>query len=291
MTHIKLALAQINPLVGDIKGNTQLIIDYAQKAMAARANCVIFPELCLTGYPPEDLLLRPELYIQLEHAKQILATELQAIDFIIGYPKQKSSTLLNAAAYYQNGQCIAEYHKQELPNYSVFDEKRHFSPGLDTCIVDIKGIKLALMICEDIWFPDAMQQAKKAGAQCAICINASPFSIKKDQQRQQILNQRHQETSLPIIYVNCVGAQDELVFDGGSMVMDHRGHLVAHSMYFKSALHVISVDQNAHISTITPNTEQPSATEKTYQALVLGIKDYVRKNGFKKVLIGLSGRH
>ena len=234
MKPLTVVLAQVNPLVGDIKGNTSRVVALYQK-VAANTDVLVFPELVLTGYPPEDLLLRPSLVMRIEKALEhcCSATQNRELVMVIGYPAWRDGALYNCAGVFGSGKLQAEYRKQYLPNYQVFDERRYFSAGTSACIFDLKGIPVALTICEDIWYPQPMQQAKEAGAQLMININASPYHIGKQQEREILIATRAREGSMPVIYVNPVGGQDELVFDGGSMVMDAKGNLLARAPAFQ----------------------------------------------------------
>jgi len=287
MNPLTVVLAQTNPLVGDIKGNTDKVIALYQKACANAVDALIFPELVLTGYPPEDLLLRPSLALRIEKAleKCCKATVNQSVFLVIGYPAWRDGALYNCAGVIAAGSLQAEYRKQCLPNYQVFDEKRYFAAGSSACVFDFKGTRTALTICEDIWFPEPMQQAKKAGAQLMININASPYHIDKQKERETLIAARAREGDMPVIYVNPVGGQDELVFDGGSLVMDANGVLLARAPAFQESGLYVTIDssrKNNHLPLL-------STTASIYQALVLGVKDYVNKNKFKGVVLGLSG--
>jgi NAD+ synthase (glutamine-hydrolysing) len=288
-----IAIAQINLRVGDIQGNTNKIVSYINDAkMKHEVDVIIFPELAITSYPPEDLLLRRALYEQIENAIEKITEESKNIGIVIGFPEKKTDTAYNACGYIRDGKQQALYYKQNLPNYGVFDEKRYFSAGRETCLIDLNGIPAALSICEDIWSPNVAQQAKEAGARLLININASPYHIDKLAERESILKQRVEETGLNIVYLNLVGAQDELVFDGASMIIDMDGNFVFRAPQFEEGLYLIDVQQ--HGDKLEFHSALPSASildrhESIYQALVLGVRDYVRKNGFKGAVIGLSG--
>lgn len=288
MIPVTALLAQINPLVGDIKGNTGRVLALYQKASAEAVDVLVFPELVLTGYPPEDLLLRPGLSSRIEKALQqcCQATQGQSLILVIGYPAWRDGALYNCAGVMGAGKLLAEYRKQYLPNYQVFDERRYFTAGTTPCIFNLKGTPTALTICEDIWYPEPMRQAKAAGAQLMININASPYHVGKQQERELLVATRACEGTMPVIYVNPVGGQDELVFDGGSMVMDANGNLLARAPAFQETeLRVTLADKPSSLSThaLLP------ATASIYQALVTGVRDYVNKNKFKGVVLGLSG--
>ncbi len=294
MSTLNVVLAQVNPLVGDIPGNTEKIVQWSQRAVAEQAaELVVFPELTITGYPPEDLLLRPSLEGRIAQALATIAQAKIPAAVIVGYPRVVAGRVFNMAGVIQNGELIAEYAKQCLPNYQVFDEQRYFVAGESHCVVTIKGVPVALTICEDIWWQQPMAQAQAAGAKLMINLNASPFHRGKAEEREVLLKNRACEGDMPIVYVNQVGGQDELVFDGGSMVVDATGKLRARSEFFEEAATLVTFDLDEKsgsvqvpLHTITPEL---SLLASVYQALVLGVRDYVNKNGFKGVVLGLSG--
>lgn len=283
-----LALAQVNTLVGDIPGNTQKVISFAQRAHSElNADAVIFPELTLTGYPPEDLLLRPSLDLRIERALQELLDARLPLAMVVGYPKRVDGKLYNMAGVIRDGQLVAEYAKQCLPNYQVFDEKRYFAEGDQPCVFDLKGVPTALTVCEDIWHLEPMAQAKAAGAQLMLNLNASPYHQGKQLEREAIVAMRAQEGGMPVVYVNLVGGQDELVFDGGSVVVDASG---------VTRLRAPAYDEGLYVAQVTPAQVSGHSLapildnhESVYRALVLGMRDYVNKNRFKGVVLGLSG--
>ncbi len=280
----KIIAAQINLKVGDIENNALRVIEVSKHCRdTLKAELVVFPELTLSGYPPEDLLLRPELYERCRLALLHIADALPDIAVIVGYPARHQDQSFNELAFIEKGVIQATYQKQELPNYGVFDEKRYFHAGDTPCVISFKGILIGLLICEDLWHPAAIAQAKKAGAQLIISINASPFDRHKIKSRQTVMQTRAKEANLPIIYVNLVGGQDELVFDGGSFVMSANGQCLQQGQYFKEELLLIK--------DLTQQPQAPLMSEEAflYQALVLGVQDYVNKNGFPGVLLGLSG--
>lgn len=286
----RIVAAQINTLVGDISGNARKIIAYAIKARdELQGDLIAFPEMVLTGYPPEDLLLRKELYKQIKVALNQIKREVKNIYMLIGHPEQTKAGRYNNATLIYNGKIIATYRKQELPNYGVFDEKRYFTAGTKPGVVKINNIKIALAICEDLWTPKVMQQAKKLHANFMICINASPFDMHKSALREKIIHQCTREGKMPIVYVNAVGGQDELVFDGGSMVANAAGKIVQRAEFFEESL--IPID--FALPKVLPNPQNslpmPTVEAKIYQALVLGVRDYVEKNNFKGAIIGVSG--
>ena len=290
---MRIGIAQINTHVGDVAKNTSLILEYLARDQKQNLELIVFPELALTGYPPEDLLYRPALYNKIEHALERILLASNGIKLILGYPRKSGSLIYNSCAYIDNGKLVAMYDKNELPNYGVFDEKRYFTAGTLPCLIDLDGIPTALSICEDIWSPEPARLAAEAGAKLIININASPFHENKAHERAVILKTRYRETSLPAIYVNLVGGQDELVFDGGSMVMDGKGEIVFQAPFFEEGLFVIDIkkDRFGHLQFDAPRhaLAQTSAEETTYKALVLAVRDYVIKNAFNGVVIGLSG--
>ena len=295
MSTVVIVIAQVNPIVGDIDGNTQLVIESVKNAeISHHADIVVFPELTLSGYPPEDLLLRPSMQRRISSALAFLAQqEFQAM-VLLGYPKVVGSKRFNVAGVLKDRRWIAEYAKQQLPNYQVFDEKRYFSSGKEPCVFDLKGIPTAITICEDIWHQQIAEQANITDAQLMININASPFHRGKQQQRHQLLSQRARQAGMPIIYSNQVGGQDELVFDGGSFVVDKDGSPVAQAPLFQQGLFPVCIEiTNRHLKYLSSPDQsiQPPTTELSciYQALTLGVKDYVEKNNFNGVVLGLSG--
>lgn len=291
MSRLNIIMAQVNPLVGDIEGNTQIVIESVLQAENEHgADVVVFPELTLCGYPPEDLLLRESMQARIDHARQVLQTASFTAAVIMGYPLEKNGHLFNVAGVLQQGQWTAEYAKQELPNYQVFDEKRYFQPGSEACVFDLQGIPAALAICEDIWHQGPMLQSSEQGAQLMINLNASPFHQRKQQQRVDLLAQRAREGNMPVIYVNQVGGQDELVFDGGSFAVNADGTCQVQAPLYKEGLFPLVVEATPIVA-IEPQPLPPAESEMQilYKALVLGVKDYVNKNGFKSIVLGLSG--
>jgi len=279
---LKLALAQMNPHVGAIEKNAAKIIDYIHKAKARGADLVVFPELAITGYPPEDLVLKPQFIKDNLSVLNEIAKAAKDIAVYVGFVDAKGDNIYNAGAFINNGKIVEIYHKNNLPNYKVFDEKRYFTSGTKTSVVTLKGTKIGLGICEDIWV-DANPYMKeaKAGAKLMLVINASPYHVGKIYEREKVLSKRAKATKAHIIYVNMVGGQDELVFDGGSFVVNSKGKLVASAPQFKEDLLV--VDGKGNIC------RKPEEMEEIYSAIKMGLKDYVDKNGFTDVLVGLSG--
>ncbi len=293
MAQLIVALAQVNPLVGDIPGNARLVISAVQRArQQLKAGIVVFPELVLTGYPPEDLLFRPSLQGRIERALDAVGAACQDITVVLGYPRRVGAKLYNMAGVISGGQLVAEYAKNMLPNYLVFDEKRYFEPGSEICVVDICGVPTAITVCEDIWFPEPIARARARGARLMLNINASPFHCDKPAERRALIAQRAREGAMPVVYVNQVGGQDELVFDGGSMVVDAAGTIQFQAPMFTDDLYPVQLvatqDSTVNVPTQTVVAPLP-LLESIYGALVTGVRDYVEKNGFKGVLLGLSG--
>lgn len=292
MNRITLSLAQFNPLVGDIPGNADKILAAVRAARDEQgAQILVFPELALIGYPPEDLLLRPALQARIERALDRVRAESRGIVVVLGYPWREGDRLYNAAGVLRDGELIARYHKRCLPNYQVFDEQRYFVAGDAPCVVDLYGVPTAITICEDVWRPEPTAAAAAAGARLMLNLNASPFHRGKQERRQQVLAARAREGHLPILYVNQVGGQDELVFDGGSILVDAGGAVCFQAPQFEEGMHAVVVEATAGAVTV-PRQQIVPALEplaSVYRALVLGVRDYVRKNGFKGVVLGLSG--
>ncbi|MFN3586652.1 MAG: NAD+ synthase [Moraxellaceae bacterium] len=284
---LRIALAQADFLVGDIPGNLAKVKALATEARdGLGADVVVFPELCLIGYPPEDLLLRPSVATRIEAALSALA-DVAGITLVLGYPRVREGRLYNMAGAFHEGRCLVEYAKQELPNYQVFDEKRYFSAGSEPAVFTLKGHRLGLTICEDIWHEGPAAQARAAGATLLLNLNASPFHRGKQPEREAVVRRRVTATGLPVVYVNLVGGQDELVFDGGSFVMAADG-VIRHALpRFAEALSVVEWDgrEFAEAAVAAPLSD----VAEVYQALVLGVRDYVEKSRFRGVVLGLSG--
>lgn len=292
MSSVCIAIAQVNTLVGDIPGNTRLVIEQARKAAETlHARAVVFPELTLVGYPPEDLLLRPSIEVRIERALAEIAAEALPLAIVVGYPKMIDGRLYNMAGVIDKGELVAEYAKQCLPNYQVFDEKRYFVAGQAACVFDLDGIPTALSICEDIWHPEPMLQAKQAGARLMLNLNASPYHQGKQQEREAVVAARATEGDMPVIYANLVGAQDELVFDGGSVVVNQQGQTCYRGSAFDACLDAVVVQWNGGVVHVVDSQVSaiPERLAAVYQALVVGMRDYVNKNRFKGVVLGLSG--
>ena len=285
---LRIALAQDNFLVGSIPENAQKVRLLAQQAKAQQSDIIVFPELCLTGYPPEDLLFRPSLTLRIKDALASLA-DIRDIVLVLGYPKIVQGQLYNMAGAWLNGQCLVEYAKQKLPNYQVFDEKRYFVEGQSASAFSYKNTCIALTVCEDIWHDEPVANAKALGAELILNLNASPFHINKQAERLSAVQQRARENQVAIAYVNLVGGQDELVFDGGSFTVNPSGEVVKEGLLFKEELTVIDFDGKTKQFIRQDRAPALSVEASVYQALVLGVRDYVQKSGFKGVVLGLSG--
>lgn len=283
------AIIQTNFWVGDIAGNVKKMHALTLDAKARGADIVIFPELALVGYPPEDLLLRPTLGERVREAMAKLA-EIEGIVVILGYPHIDHHGTFNSAAILQDGSQKGFYHKQCLPNYGIFDEQRYFQKGRNQVLFDYKGVTIGLLICEDIWHDEPIQMLKQAGADLVIVINASPFEIGKQTARKSLLTQHSSTHHLPIIYVNTVGAQDDIVFDGGSLITQSDGRVAHEGVRFLNQLLMARFDtQNKAFDTQAKAPLVLSEESEMYQALVVGLRDYVNRSGFKGVIVGLSG--
>ncbi len=325
MKQLRVALAQINPTVGDLAGNAKKIISYIKKARRLKADIVAFPELALTGYPPEDLLLKPGFIRDNLNILDKITSASTDITAVVGFVDKKTE-LYNAAAIISNNKIIDVYHKKHLPNYGVFDEYRYFRAGSRFPVYDLNGIKIGVNICEDIWCDNGPPLVQSlSGARVIININASPYHLGKSSLRESLLTGRVTECNVPIIYVNMIGGQDELIFDGGSLVLDTDGEILVRGRYFREELITVCLDmpegkksvqgrsvrklktlvaeneivENIKIPDQKAYKQKPECRnrkirtirvdEEVYSALVLGTKDYVRKNGFKGVVIGMSG--
>jgi len=287
---MKIALAQINCTVGDLSGNAGRILAAAVTARALGADLLLTPELALAGYPPEDLLLRPDFYRACAHEMSVLAGRLP-IPAIVGHPESHEGARYNAASLLRGGKIEATYRKHRLPTYEVFDESRYFRPGSDACVVEIAGVRCGINICADVWEAAPAAAARDAGAELLLVLNASPFHMGKPTTRQATLRQRVDENGIPALYCNMVGGQDELVFDGGSFVLDANGRLTHQLPAFDEAVMLVEYGCEHGDGGILPGklAAEPAQEAMVYQALTLGVRDYLGKNGFPGVIIGLSG--
>ena len=303
MKTIRIALAQINPTVGGIEGNVLKICDYIRKAREQNSGVVVFPELAITGYPPEDLLLKQHFIDDNLEALSRVIENTKDIAAVVGFVDRKDNILYNAAAIIRNRKIIGVYHKVFLPNYGVFDEYRYFRAGTETPVYTIDNIKIGVNICEDIWYPEgpAKYQAL-AGAEVILNINSSPYHMGKAHLREKMVSERASDNKIVIAYLNTVGGQDELVFDGGSFVVDKAGEIIVRGRQFEEEM-IISeiVLDGCNASSYSPlklrggrgsyelKRGEGGFEEEVYKALVLGTRDYVIKNDFKQAVIGLSG--
>jgi len=290
---LKIALAQLNLLVGDVRGNTARVLAGARRASdQLGADLVLFPELTLSGYPPEDLLFHRGFRRQIEQGLAQLRTELAGAAAVVGFPEYTRAGICNAAAFISAGELTAIHRKAELPNYKVFDEKRYFQPGKQPTIAECRGLRVGLLICEDIWVPEPAQLARAAGAQLLAVINASPYEIHKQREREQVARARACDVKLPLAYVNLLGGQDELVFDGNSFVMDADGQVVMRAPPFEEGIWAAEFVADAR-GRLAPRGGSLAAEltdeASVYRALTLGVRDYVGKHGFPGVVMGLSG--
>jgi NAD+ synthase (glutamine-hydrolysing) len=288
---VRIALAQVNPTVGDAPGNADRIIAQIAPARAMGAGMLVLPELVLSGYPPEDLLFHRGFRRRIDDALARLAAAADGIDLLVGYPEYASGTIYNTAAWLRGGTIIARYRKQLLPNYQVFDEERYFTAGTSPVVVELAGIKVGLLICEDVWHPAPAAALRAAGAGLCISLNASPYELGRQPQRETAIAARVRETGMPFIYVNLVGGQDELVFDGHSFAVDRNGRLVHRAPAFVESLTCVDASPAAGGAHLEPESLAPlmGAEESVYQAIVAGVRDYVGKHGFGGVVLGLSG--
>ncbi|HXF66973.1 MAG TPA: NAD+ synthase [Burkholderiales bacterium] len=308
---MKIAIAQLNATVGDLAGNVERIASFAERARRAGADLMVTPELAICGYPPEDLLLRPDFLLACERALAELAARVKGVTLVVGHPRVASGKRYNSASILQDGKVAGVYDKQRLPNYTVFDEERYFEPGGAPCVFGMNGVNFGVNICEDTWgaqavtdvrsrdarlginicadswHADAPRAARAAGAGVLLVLNASPYHMKKQHLRQDVMRRRVEETGLALVYANLVGGQDELVFDGGSFVLNREGKVTHQLPLFEEALGLV---------TLTDGDPQPgeiaaplALEEEVYRALITGVRDYVEKNGFPGVLIGVSG--
>ena len=287
MSSLKIAVAQINCVVGDIPGNVERILDAARTAQSLGADLLLTPELALCGYPPEDLLLRPDFLRTCRRELANLARAMPQLPLIVGHPEEADGVRYNAASLLRGGRIESTYRKHRLPNYEVFDEQRYFGEGLEPCVVEVSGVRIGINICADVWEPGAADMAHAAGAEVLVALNASPFHINKQQRRYEVLRQRVSGTGIPFVYANLVGGQDELVFDGASFALDADGRLTHQFPSFSETVGLVEFRDGRLVSgEVAP--EAPLERE-VYEALRLGVADYLGKNGFPGAIIGLSG--
>ncbi|GKT17047.1 NAD+ synthase [Acidovorax sp. SUPP2522] len=292
-----ISVAQLNFVVGDLPGNARKIIACAQQAHAAGARLLLTPELSLCGYAAEDLYLRPAFLSGCEDALATVAQEtarFEGLAIVVGHPQRAEADgeglCYNAASVLRNGVVEQTYLKQELPNYDVFDERRYFLPGDGSCIFDVEGVRVGLLICEDAWFEGPARRAAQAGAQLLVTINASPFHLGKSAEREQIMRERVTETGLPLVYAHLVGGQDEVLFEGRSFALQSNGFVAARAPGFEEACFPVRVDvAQGAIELKAEVAPLPALESDLWSALVMGVRDYVGKNGFPGALLGLSG--
>jgi NAD+ synthetase len=284
---MQIAVAQLDQVIGDLGGNGAAILTAVAEAERAGARIVVTPELSLPGYPPEDLLLRPAFLDACARELIALASQVKRTSAVVGFPERDQGRCYNALAVLRDGHVAQIYRKQCLPNYTVFDEERYFEPGDAPCILDVDGVACGLLICEDVWFPGPARQAKAAGARLIIVANGSPYHTKQQALRRQQLGARARDTGLPIVYANRVGGQDELVFDGASFVTDGNGDVIQQLPAWHEAVALVTLENGV------PKPVRGSLDTRqeahVYEALVMGVRDYVGKNHFPGVLLGLSG--
>lgn len=292
MSSVTLALAQIDMLVGDVAGNTDRILEYADRARdELRADLVVFPELSICGYPPEDLLFHSGLRRRVVDSLETIRHRVRDIAVLLGYPEYEGDRIYNASLVCKNGRVLARYRKHILPNYRVFDEERYFTAGKDAAVFSLNGIRVGLQICEDIWRPSPAAISRAAGAEVIIGINGSPYELKSQEIRERVARARVSEVRVPLVYLNTVGGQDELVFDGGSFAMDSAGEIPFRAEPFQERLLRVTLRADSAGVSPEPSTVAPylSTEQSVYGALVTGTRDYVEKNNFPGVVIGLSG--
>ncbi|MDP2144318.1 MAG: NAD+ synthase [Gallionella sp.] len=284
---MKLAIAQINCLLGDLPGNSARILQYAEQAERQGASLLLTPELSLCGYPPEDLLLRDGFYRACAQALDDLAARLPDIAVVVGHPLERDGARYNAASLLRGGRIAATYLKHELPNYSVFDEERYFDHGAEPCVFELDGIRFGLNICADVWEPEAARMARDAGAQVLLVLNASPYAMGKQDSRLDVIRDRIDETGMAVVYANMVGGQDEVVFDGNSFAMDADGKLTAQGVGFDEQLLLLEIRDD--LQPAGELADIPCEEAEVYRALCLGVRDYIGKSRFPGVLLGMSG--
>jgi NAD+ synthase (glutamine-hydrolysing) len=287
-------MAQLNLVVGDVEGNTSRIIAAAHRGREEfGADVVMTPELAVSGYPPEDLLFHSGLRAQVARSIERLKSDVRGITLVAGYPEYVGEWIFNSAIVIRDGEVLANHRKACLPNYRVFDEKRYFTPGSLPTVLDLNGIRVGILVCEDVWEPDPAARAREAGAEVLLVINASPYEVNKQRQRElDVVRRRVAETGVPLVFVNLIGGQDELVFDGNSFVMDARGEVTMRAPAFEEDLYAVDLGVGPDGGVMPrPGSVAPlqDQVESVYGALVLGTRDYVNKHRFPGVVLGLSG--
>ena len=291
---MRCVMAQLDLVVGDVEGNTSRIIAAAVRAREEfGADVVMLPELAVSGYPPEDLLFHLGLRAQVARSIERLKSDVRGITLVAGYPEYEGDRIFNSAVVIRDGAVLANRRKACLPNYRVFDEKRYFTPGTLPTVVELNGIKAGILVCEDIWEPEPAAQARSAGAEVLLVINASPYEVNKQSQRERdVARRRVAETGVPLLFVNLIGGQDELVFDGNSFVMNARGEVTMRAPAFVEGLYAVDLERGQGRG-VEPRPGElaplQGEEESVYGALVLGTRDYVDKHRFPGVVLGLSG--
>ena len=289
---ISIVLAQIDLIVGDISGNTTRILEYCERVkVESDADLIVFPELSISGYPPEDLLLHSGLKRRIAEAMELIRQNVRGIAVLVGFPEYTQDHIFNSCAVYNNGKELIRYRKHALPNYSVFDEKRYFTPGSETAVFELHGIKIGINICEDIWYSKPARLSKSAGAQLIIVINGSPYQKDGQNIRESTIKRRISEVKIPIVYLNLVGGQDELIFDGASFVMNEKGDVTYRAPAFEETIACIEFERIQKTIVPISNSIEPKLEEieSIYKALVKGTRDYISKHNFPGVVLGLSG--
>ena len=289
---ISIALAQLDFVVGDISGNTELIIETSKKAKRQyNADLIVFPELSISGYPPEDLLLHSGFKKRILEASNKIQQEINGIDALVGYPEYQNGKIFNSCSVFSEKKEIVRYRKEALPNYSVFDEKRYFESDDNPVIFSVKGKKIGINICEDIWQEQAAIRSKDAGAELIIVINGSPYEKNGQEKREKVVKRLTEVTGLPFVYLNMIGGQDELIFDGSSFVMDKDGEIRYRAKSFEESLDLIEFEINDDGCSPIKSCVQKELpqVESIYKALVRGTRDYIKKHKFPGVVLGLSG--
>jgi NAD+ synthase/NAD+ synthase (glutamine-hydrolysing) len=284
---MQIAIAQLDQVIGDLAGNARAILAATRAAAASGAALVVTPELSLSGYPPEDLVLRPAFIDACARELGALAAAIRDTTAVVGFPERHEGGRHNALAILREGRVAAVYRKHHLPNYTVFDEDRYFVPGTAPCVFDVEGVRVGAIICEDVWYPGPAAEARRAGAELLVVPNGSPYHTQQQELRRVQVASRARETRLPIVYVNRVGGQDELVFDGASFVVSAEGSVVQQFPAWHETLGLARYENGAFVE--VRGALDPRQEPHVYQALVTGVRDYVGKNRFPGVLLGLSG--
>jgi NAD+ synthase (glutamine-hydrolysing) len=292
-SRLRCVMAQLNLVVGDVDGNTSRIVAAALAARQQGADVVLMPELAVSGYPPEDLLFHSGMRLQVGRSLERLKQEVRGITLVAGYPEYEGTRIFNSAIVIRDGVVLANHRKACLPNYRVFDEKRYFTPGEAPTVVDLGGVKAGVLVCEDVWSAEPTRRARLAGAEVLLVINASPYEVDKQTQREQEIGRaRVREAGIPLVFLNLIGGQDELVFDGNSFVMDAGGVVTQRAPAFTEGLYVVdlALDASGRVTPLAGDmTPLQGQEQSVYGALVQGTRDYVDKHGFPGAVLGLSG--